>query len=41
VFTVSVGVAAASPIQKDEKAVVIEADKRLYEAKNSGRNKVV
>jgi diguanylate cyclase len=40
VFTVSVGVAAASPIQKDEKAVVIEADQQLYVAKNAGRNRV-
>jgi diguanylate cyclase (GGDEF)-like protein len=40
VFTVSVGVAAASPTQKDEKAVVIEADQQLYVAKNAGRNRV-
>ena len=40
VFTVSIGVATANPSHQDENAIVIEADKQLYVAKNSGRNRI-
>jgi diguanylate cyclase (GGDEF)-like protein len=40
--TVSIGVACRRPIPGDDAAdFVSEADKRLYTAKTSGRNKVV
>ena len=40
VFTVSIGVATASADQQDENAIVMEADRQLYIAKNAGRNRV-
>jgi len=40
VFTVSIGVATASADQQDENAILIEADRQLYAAKNAGRNRV-
>lgn len=39
--TVSAGVADVSPVDLDEDIAVIRADEGLYEAKNSGRNRVV
>jgi diguanylate cyclase (GGDEF)-like protein len=39
-ITVSIGVAVASLDQKDQEDAVKVADDRLYEAKNSGRNRV-
>lgn len=39
-ITVSIGVAVATPDQKGEEDAVKAADDRLYEAKNSGRDRV-
>lgn len=39
-ITVSIGVAMASPDQRDDETAVKEADDQLYEAKKSGRNRV-
>lgn len=40
-ITVSIGVAEASPEQENEEQAIQVADRRLYEAKNGGRNRVV
>ncbi len=40
--TISIGVAAVPPgVQVNHKAIIAAADKNLYEAKESGRNKVI
>ncbi|MCC7225125.1 MAG: GGDEF domain-containing protein [Burkholderiaceae bacterium] len=40
-ITISIGVAIASPDDRDEDVCVVKADNMLYEAKRAGRNRVM
>jgi diguanylate cyclase len=40
IVTASIGVAVASRDQDDEHAAIAEADRRMYAAKQAGRNRV-